>query len=84
VRGWRKIYDERGIAGIEQFDAGGSSSRLSTVQEEALKAYVAQVRIPAKPPTDSGINPPGDSGVMSPTDSGVISPGAPGPAGYRM
>jgi transposase len=38
VRGWRKIYDERGIAGLEQFDAGGSSSRLSTVQEEALKA----------------------------------------------
>jgi transposase len=42
VRGWRKIYDERGIAGLERFDAGGSSSRLSTVQEEALKAYVAE------------------------------------------
>jgi transposase len=42
VRGWRKIYDERGIAGLVQFDAGGSSSRLSTAQEEALKAYVAQ------------------------------------------
>ena len=42
VRGWRKLYDERGIAGLEQFDAGGSSSRLSTEQEEALKAYVAQ------------------------------------------
>ncbi len=42
VRGWRKIYDERGIAGLAQFDAGGSSSRLSAAQEEALKAYVAQ------------------------------------------
>ncbi len=42
VRGWRKLYDERGIAGLEQFDAGGSSSRLSTEQEQALKAYVAQ------------------------------------------
>jgi transposase len=42
VRGWRKLYDERGIAGIERFDAGGSSSRLSTEQEEALKAYVAE------------------------------------------
>jgi transposase len=42
VRGWRKLHDERGIAGLEQFDAGGSSSRLSSVQEEALKAYVAQ------------------------------------------
>jgi transposase len=42
VRGWRKLYEERGIAGLEQFDAGGSSSRLSAVQEQALKAYVAQ------------------------------------------
>ena len=42
VRGWRKLYGERGIAGLEQFDAGGSSSRLSVAQEEALKAYVAQ------------------------------------------
>jgi transposase len=42
VRSWRKLYDERGIAGLEQFDAGGGSSRLSTEQEEALKAYVAQ------------------------------------------
>ena len=42
VRSWRKLYDERGVAGLEQFDAGGSSSRLSLVQEEALKAYAAQ------------------------------------------
>ena len=42
VRGWRKLYEERGIAGLEEFDAGGSSSRLSTEQEEALKAHVAQ------------------------------------------
>jgi len=42
VRSWRKLYDERGIAGLEQFDAGGGSSRLSTEQEEALKAYVAR------------------------------------------
>jgi transposase len=43
VRRWRKLYDERGIAGLEQFDAGGSSSRLSMEQEEALKAFVARV-----------------------------------------
>lgn len=42
VRSWRKLYDERGIAGLERFDGGGSSSRLSAAQEEALKAYVAQ------------------------------------------
>ncbi len=42
------------------------------------RTLLAGVRIPAKPPTDSGINPPGDSGVMPPTDSDIISPGAPG------
>ena len=42
VRSWRKLYGERGIAGLEQFDAGGSSSYLSAEQEEALKAYVAR------------------------------------------
>jgi transposase len=43
VRSWRKLYEERGVAGLEQFDAGGSSSRLSAAQEEKLKAYVAEV-----------------------------------------
>ncbi len=42
VRSWRKLYDDCGIAALEQFDAGGSSSRLSAEQEEALKAYVAR------------------------------------------
>ena len=42
IRGWRKLYNERGIEGLEQFDGGGSSSRLSLEQEEALKAYVGQ------------------------------------------
>ena len=42
VRGWRKLYDERGIAGLEQFDAGGSSSRLSTAQEEAQRLMSPQ------------------------------------------
>jgi transposase len=42
VRSWRKLYDGRGIAGLERFDGGGSASRLSAAQEEALKAYVAQ------------------------------------------
>ncbi|HYB05207.1 MAG TPA: P63C domain-containing protein, partial [Methyloceanibacter sp.] len=37
-----------------------------------------RLRIPAKPPTDSGINPPGDSGDKPPTDSGVIPPGGAG------
>jgi hypothetical protein len=37
-----------------------------------------RMTIPAKPPTDSGINPPADSGDNSPTHSGVISPGGTG------
>jgi len=41
VRIWRKVYDERGVAGLTSFDVGGSASRLSPAQEEALKAYVA-------------------------------------------
>jgi len=42
VRGWHKLYEERGIAGLGQFDGGGSSSRLSAAQEEKLKDYVSQ------------------------------------------
>jgi transposase len=41
VRTWRKLYDEHGLSGLERFDAGGSSSRLSAEQEDALKAWVS-------------------------------------------
>jgi len=41
VRSWRKIYDEAGLAGLERFEGGGSSSHLSPAQEEALIAWVA-------------------------------------------
>ena len=34
IRDWRELYDERGIEGLKQFDAGGSSSLLTTEQEE--------------------------------------------------
>ena len=42
VRTWRRIYDEHGVSGLERFEGGGSSSRLSAEQEEALKAHIAQ------------------------------------------
>ena len=42
VRVWHKLYEERGAQGLGQFDAGGSSSRLTAAQEEKLKAWVAQ------------------------------------------
>lgn len=41
VRSWRKIYDEQGLKGLERFEVGGSSSRLSKAQEETLKAWIA-------------------------------------------
>ena len=41
VRSWRKTYDEGALAGLERFEAGGSASRLSKAQEEALKAWIA-------------------------------------------
>lgn len=42
VRTWRRLYDEHGVSGLERFECGGSSSRLSAEQEEALKAHIAQ------------------------------------------
>ena len=43
-----------------------------------IRIRLAPMRIPAKPPTNSGINPPGDSGDKSPTNSDIISPGGAG------
>jgi transposase len=41
IRGWHKLFEQRGIEGLTSFDVGGSTSFLSAVQEEALKAFVA-------------------------------------------
>lgn len=40
IRGWRKLFEQRGIEGITSFDAGGSASYLSVKQENDLKAWV--------------------------------------------
>src|SRR5713101_5990136 len=40
IRGWRKLFEQRGIEGITSFDVGGSASYLSVKQEDDLKAYV--------------------------------------------
>ena len=58
--------------------------RLQAELQRRQAVDLEALRIPAKPPTDSGINPPGDSGDKPPTDSGVIPPGGAGLAGYRM
>jgi len=40
IRGWRKLFEQRGIEGITSFDVGGSASYLSVTQEDDLKAWV--------------------------------------------
>ncbi len=39
IRGWRKLFERRGIEGITSFDAGWSASYLSVKQEDDLKAW---------------------------------------------
>jgi transposase len=41
VRGWHKLFEQRGIEGLTSFDMGGSAGFLSAAQEDALKAFVA-------------------------------------------
>ncbi len=41
IRGWRKLFEQRGIEGLTSFDVGGSASFLSAAQEDALKVFVS-------------------------------------------
>ena len=41
IRGWHKLFEQRGIDGLTSFDVGGSASFLNAAQEEALKAFVS-------------------------------------------
>ena len=72
------------LAGIyDHVRASGSvpPHRSKLLTGVIIPTIFVPVRIPAKSPTDSGINPPGDSGDNSPTCSGVNPPGARGLAG---
>jgi transposase len=40
VRGWCRLFEQRGIEGLTSFDMGGSAGFLSSAQEDALKAFV--------------------------------------------
>ena len=40
IRGWHKLFEQRGIEGLTSFDIGGSAGFLSAAQEHALKAFV--------------------------------------------
>src|SRR5208282_5627229 len=35
IRGWHKLFEQRGIEGLTSFDMGGSAGFLSTAQEDA-------------------------------------------------
>lgn len=37
IRGWRKLFEQRGIEGLTSFDMGGSASFLSAAQEDELR-----------------------------------------------
>ena len=41
IRGWHKLFEQRGLEGLTSFDVGGSTGFLSAGQEEALKVFVA-------------------------------------------
>ena len=41
IRGWRKLFEQRGLEGLTSFDMGGSAGFLSAAQEDDLKAWVA-------------------------------------------
>src|ERR1700752_5394613 len=45
IRGWHKLFEQRGIEGLTSFDMGGSARFLSASQEEAVKSFVA-TRLP--------------------------------------
>ena len=40
IRGWRKLYEQRGIEGLTSFDMGGSAGFLSAAQEANLKTWI--------------------------------------------
>jgi transposase len=40
IRGWHKLFEQRGIEGLTSFDVGGSASFLTAAQEDALKDFV--------------------------------------------
>jgi transposase len=40
IRGWHKLFEQRGIEGLTSFDVGGSASFLSAAQEDAVRGFV--------------------------------------------
>src|SRR5271156_6020873 len=40
IRGWHKLFEQRGIAGVTSFDVGGRAGFLGAAREDALKVFV--------------------------------------------
>jgi transposase len=40
IRGWRKLFQQRGVEGLTSLDVGGSASYLTAKQEDDLKTWV--------------------------------------------
>ena len=40
IRGWYELFERSGLEGLTSFEMGGSSSKMSAEQAEALKAWV--------------------------------------------
>jgi transposase len=40
IRGWYDVFEQDGVEGLTRFEMGGSSSRMSAGQAEALKTWV--------------------------------------------
>jgi len=43
IRRWHALFLEDGLEGLTRFDSGGGASRLSKMQEEALKSWIGEV-----------------------------------------
>jgi transposase len=41
IRGWYDLFEQDGIEGLSRFDMGGSASKMTAEQAEALKAWVS-------------------------------------------
>ena len=71
IRRWRALFLEDGLEGLTRFDAGVSSSRLSTAQEEALISWVA-TKLP-RSTREAGAYIAREFGVVYESRSGLIA-----------
>src|SRR5260370_29185423 len=52
IRGWLKLFEQRGLEALTSFDTGGSASFLSAAQDDAFKVFVTAT-LPRSPRQDA-------------------------------